>query len=148
MRQVIKLLVLPIALLSYFHIAAAVENENEVSFESYIANFNAFPSDFLDVKIAKAVNIKRGASRGVVTIAVRKHVEGAADKSVKAEVNGTATSTLGTINKLNFSQVRDGDVLYYLGTFTFAHYQSITFNVNILPEGELQPYKLTFTRQF
>jgi hypothetical protein len=147
MRQVIRLFILPLVLLGFWQLAVA-QNENEVSFGNYVANFNTFPSNFLDAKIAAAIHIKRSESSGVITIAVRQHVKGSPDKSVKADVNGTATTLIGQISNVKFKEVRDGGVLYYMGTFTITQNEKISFNVTILPEGELHPYQLSFTRQF
>lgn len=124
------------------------QNEYEVSFADYTVNYNTFPSTFLEPSVAKAAGIKRSENHGVITIAVRYRAETGGGKAVKAAVSGMATNLIGQLRKLSFTEVREGEALYYVGDFVFVSNESLTFNISLTPEGATQPHTFKFTRQF
>lgn len=124
------------------------QNEYEVSFADYTVNYNTFPSTFLEPAVAKAAGIKRSENHGVITIAVRHRAETVGRKAVKAAVSGMATNLIGQLRKLNFTEIREGEALYYIGDFVFVSNESLTFNISLTPEGATQPHEFKFTRQF
>jgi hypothetical protein len=126
---------------------AMAQNENEVSFANYTVHYNAFPSEFLEPKISKAVGLKRSASRGVITLAVKKR-DGNTSRSVKADIKGTATNLIGQIRRLDMIEVRDGDVVYYVGDFAIARDERLTFKLSVHPDGDTRREEFTFTHQF
>ncbi len=127
---------------------ALAQNEYEVSFGSYTVNYNTFPSTFLEPAISKAAGIKRSENHGVITIAVRHRSATSGEKAVKAVVSGMATNLIGQIRKLNLTEVREGEAIYYVGDFAVVKNESLTFNISLLPEGETQRHEFKFTRQF
>jgi len=126
---------------------ALAQDEYQLSFANYTVHYNTFPSEFLEPQVSKTVGIKRSASRGVLAIAVKKKV-GNSSRSVKADINGTATNLIGQIRKLDMIEVKDGDAVYYLGQFTIAHNEMLRFNVSVFPAGDTIRKQFTFTRQF
>ena len=128
--------------------ALLAQNEYEVSFANYTVHYNTFPSEFLEPQVSKAVGIKRSASRGVITIAVKQNISGNSGKSVEAAISGTASNLIGQIRKLNMTEVKDGEVVYYVGDFPVARNETLTFNVSVLPAGDAQRQEIKFTRKF
>lgn len=126
---------------------ALAQDEYQLSFANYTVHYNAFPSEFLEPQVSKTVGIKRSASRGVLAIAVKEKL-GNTSRSVKADINGTATNLIGQIRKLDMIEVKDGDVVYYLGQFTVAHDEMLRFNIGVLPAGDNVRKQFTFSHQF
>jgi hypothetical protein len=126
---------------------ALAQNDNEISFANYTVHYNAFPSEFLEPQISKAVGLRRSASRGVITLAVKKR-DGSVSKSVKADINGTATNLIGQIRRLRMIEVRDGDVVYYVGNFVMTRDERLTFRLSVRPEGDSRWKEFSFSHQF
>lgn len=147
MRRTIGVGALLAGLLLHIPFALA-QNEYEISFGDYMVNYNTFPSTFLEPEIAKAVGVKRADSRGAMTIAIRRKTEGIEVLSVKAAVTATATNLIGQIRKLEFKEVKEGNVLYYIGDFAIARNELLTFTITLVPEGEKQRHEFKFSRQF
>lgn len=147
MRRTITLGAVFVSLLLYIPFALA-QNEYEISFGNYIVNYNTFPSTVLEPDIAKAVGIKRSDSRGAMTISVRHKTEGIEIKPAKAAITATATNLIGQIRKLEFKEVKEGNAFYYIGDFSIARNEALTFTITLLPEGEAQRHEFKFTRQF
>ena len=127
---------------------ALAQNEYEVSFGNYTVNYNSFPSTVLDANVAKAVGVKRSDSRGVMTIAIRYKAEGQVAKPVKADITATATNLIGQLRKLDFKEVKEDGVFYYIGDFPVARNETLTFDVSLIPDGETQRHEFKFTRKF
>ena len=124
------------------------QNEYEVSFANYTVHYNTFPSEFLEPHISKAVGIKRSASHGVITIAVKQRVTNGTGKPVSADISGTASNLIGQIRKLKLKEVKDGEAVYYVGDFPVARNETLTFNLSVLPTGDTQRQDFKFIRRF
>jgi len=147
MRKAIGIFALLAGLLLSIPFALA-QNEYEVSFGNYTVNYNSFPSTVLDANIAKAIGIKRSDARGVMTIAIRYTAEGQPAKPVKADITATATNLIGQIRKLDFKEVKEDGVFYYIGDYAVARNETLTFDVKLIPDGETQRHEFKFTRKF
>lgn len=127
---------------------AVAQNEQEMAFGAYVVNYNTFPSTFLDRNIAKAARVKRSESHGVITLAVRKRIEGRSDKPVKSSVTATATNLIGQISKVKLSEIVEGGAIYYIGDFMITPDETISFTVNVQPEGDELKQEFKFARRF
>ncbi|HEY0720819.1 MAG TPA: DUF4426 domain-containing protein, partial [Gammaproteobacteria bacterium] len=112
---------------------ALAQNEYEISFGDYTVNYNTFPSTFLDPTIAKSVGINRSDNRGVITIVIRHGSAINGKKAVKATVSGMATNLIGQLRKLKFTEVREGEALYYIGDFALVKDENLTFDITVIP---------------
>jgi len=52
------------------------------------------------------------------------------------------------LNELNFRKVTEGKAIYYIATFNFIDKGQLTFNFYVVPEGEKQKTKMSFSQQF
>ncbi|WIO74149.1 DUF4426 domain-containing protein [Porticoccaceae bacterium LTM1] len=108
--------------------------------------YSAFNSSFIDPKIASENNIVRGADRGLINIAVVPN-----DKEsggITALVKGTVTNIIQQSQKLDFFEVREGDVVYYLASFKFDHEDSLTFKIEVKADPNKPSETLTFRKTF
>jgi hypothetical protein len=124
------------------------QNGYQVSFANYTVHYNTFPSEFLEPQVSKAVGIKRSASRGVITIAVKQKTSTNTNRSVEAAISGTASNLIGQIRRLKMTKVKDGEAVYYVGAFPVAKNETLTFDVSVQPEGYAQRQEFKFRRKF
>jgi len=97
-------------------------------------HYIAFNSTFLTPEIARANNILRSSKSAVVNISVLNRQSKDAQE---VEMTGTARNLLGTTKTLNFTQVNEGDAIYYLASVPFSHKEVLRFDINI-KQGRVQ----------
>ncbi len=125
------------------------QNKYEFAFGNYVVYYNTFPSTFLDKNIAKNAGLTRSESRGIITIVIRQLQKDGSDKPIKAaSVSGTATNLMSQVSNLKLKEIRDGDVIYYIGDFPIFKEDQLSFHISITPAGETQSQDFKFERQF
>ncbi len=108
--------------------------------------FSSFNSTFISPEIADSYSIVRGKDRGLVNIAVVP-----ADQEsggITALVSGTVSNILQQSQKLDFFEVREGDVVYYLASFKFDNEDSLTFKVTVAADPNKPGHSFTFQKTF
>lgn len=91
-------------------------------------HYIAFNSTFLTPQIARANNIVRSGKQAVINISVLNKRTQAAQS---VEMSGTARNLLGTTKELSFTQVKEGEAIYYLASVSFSHKEVLRFNIDI-----------------
>jgi len=147
MMERITRLLLILGAVFFISPVAMAQDEYQLSFANYTIYYNTFPSIVLEPKVTQALGIRRSAARGILTIAVKQRV-GNTSTPVRADINGTATNLIGQIRKLDMIEVKDGDVVYYLGQFTIVRNENLRFKINVLPAGTSVRKQFTFSHQF
>lgn len=94
---------------------------------------------FLTPEIAKANNIVRSKYNALVNISVLDSKDKTAQN---VSITGTARNLLGNSKKLSFKKVTEGDAIYYLAVFSFAHKEKLRFDINIQQGNETQTLQL------
>jgi len=117
--------------------------ENFAEFGDYVIHHNALPTDILLPEVARAYKIKRSKNRGMVNIVVQKK-----GKGVAAEVNGTGTNLNSQLKHLTFREIKDGEVTYYIADFRVTNKETISFKVNIKPQGSSKTHTVKFKKEF
>ena len=62
---------------------------------------------------------------------------------VQARVSGGATNLASQMKMLDFEEIREGEAIYYISTFSFDQKEHFTFDVDveIVPTGETSELK-------
>ena len=107
--------------------------------------FSAFNSSFVTPEVAASYNITRGHDWGLVNIAVVK--DGAQGGST-ALIKGHVANIIAQQQTLNFFEVREGKVVYYLAPFRFENEDSMTFKISIKPDPDKAAHNISFQRRF
>lgn len=110
-------------------------------------HFNALPSTELTPEVARQYGVTRSANRALVNISVRRGEPGA-DVAVPAQVTVAATNLAGQRQDVRMREVRDGDALYYLGEARVAGQDTLTFEIEVVVDGEPKPMGATFRQEF
>lgn len=126
--------------------ASPARAENSVRAGEFVLHYSAIPTTTLTPEIARQYQVTRSANRALVNIAVRRGVRGA-DAAAAAKVTVAATNLSGQRSDLRVREVREGDAIYYLAEARFAGRETLTFDVEAVPEGG-PPMKVSFRQEF
>lgn len=90
-------------------------------------HYIAFPSSFLEPKIAKEYGLTRSKYQAVINISVLDNSN--KDKAQRAYLSGFAKNLAGQTISLDFKKVEEGDAIYYLSQFKYHDNQPVKFTV-------------------
>ncbi|XQW83969.1 DUF4426 domain-containing protein [Thalassotalea piscium] len=108
-------------------------------------HYIAIGSTFLTPEIAKAYNIERSRFNGLINISVMDNT--VADKPAKTvTITGTAKNLVGQKKTLEFTEVKEGDAIYYLAQVNYRNDETIIFDLSITDGKETQT--LNFSQKF
>ncbi|WP_282131619.1 DUF4426 domain-containing protein [Pseudoalteromonas aliena] len=107
-------------------------------------HYIAFPSTFIQPKIAKAYGLERSDYKGIVNISILKN--DADNTAQTAKLTGTARNLLGNKQTLTFKEVKEGDSIYYLAQVDYTNEEILRFEIEIQQSSQFQ--KLQFQQKF
>jgi hypothetical protein len=111
-------------------------------FELYYSVVN---TTFLDPKIASTYGIARGEKRAIINLAVRENLaDGSTSRAMKLQGR---TWDLIQSQTLEFTEVREGDAIYYIAKFQFINEEWRFFEIDFRPTGGDQTYTFKFKHQ-
>lgn len=143
MKNIINKL-LTVALLTLAVITTA-NAENMKKMDNINVHYIALGSTFLTPEIAKAYGIERSRYKGLVNISVLDNTQkGNPAKTVI--INGKARNDVGQIKSLEFTEVVEGEAVYYLAQVSYSNEETIYFDINITDKG--QQHNLKFSQKF
>jgi hypothetical protein len=118
-------------------------------FGDYTVHYNAMRSSMISPEIAKAYDIRRSDSRGLINISVLKNTAGDTSTAVKANITTTGRNLTGQTRTVEMREVSEGDgAIYYLGELSVRNMETFDFTVTVLPEGQEKPFDVKFRQQF
>jgi len=117
--------------------------DNMTKFGDYVIHHTALPTNILLPEVARAYKIKRSKNRGMVNI-VAQHK----GKGISANVTGTGSNLNAQLKHLQFKEIKDGDVTYYISNFRVTNKEMINFNINVQPTGSDKSYTVKFKKEF
>ncbi|MFN2308234.1 MAG: DUF4426 domain-containing protein [Gammaproteobacteria bacterium] len=147
MRHTHKLLQV-LCLSCLFLFAVGTRAESAQDFGDYVVHFNALTTDLLPPKVAAEYKIKRSGNHALLNLVVLRKVLGAPGQPVAASVSGTAAPLTGVLRELDLREIREPNAIYYIADFPVANEESLTFRLEVRPEGEKEAYKVQFRQQF
>lgn len=143
MKNIINKLILT-ALLA-FSCASYTNAENMKKMDDINVHYMAINSTFLTPEIAKAYGLERSRFKGLVNISVLDNSQkGNPAKTVI--MTGKARNDVGQIKSLEFTEVKEGNAVYYLAQVSYANEETIYFDINISDKGK--QHNLKFSQKF
>lgn len=141
-----RLFMIVVAVLGMFSVSA--QAENSIDFGDYVVHYNAFTADTLSPQIAKAYDITRSKSRGVVNIAILKKVLGTQGQPVTATLRPGAVNLTGQLKSFEMREVREDGAIYYIGEFRVTNQETLDFKIGVMPKGHDRELTVRFRQQF
>jgi hypothetical protein len=138
----ISLAVATAVLLALF--PARGRSEQVQQFDQFQVHYNALSSDMLPAEVARQYQFTRSSKQGLVNIAVQK-LDGT---PVSARITGTAATLAGQRSTLALREIRETDAIYYLGEFPVRGRDTVSFHLDITPDGSTRSYTLKFSKNY
>lgn len=126
----------------------AVAADTSTSADGYVIHHNAFSADTLSPAIAQRYGIQRSKARGVLNVSVIKAKAGTTGTPVAAHVEVQAASLTGQKQRVPMREVREQDAVYYLGEFPVKDQETLSFMIEVTPEGAAKAIKGETSQQF
>lgn len=138
-----------VALLVLFSLPApALSQESHVIEVGDIAiHYNAIPTTMLTPEVARQYGITRSSGRSLLNVSVLRKQEGM-PAATPATVTAAATNLNGQRQDLRVREVREGEAIYYLAEARFQDAETLTFDLEITPEGSSEAIRTRFQQQF
>ncbi|OOE38955.1 DUF4426 domain-containing protein [Salinivibrio kushneri] len=97
-------------------------------------HYNTLSTTFLTPEIAQQYDITRSGYRGLVNIAVLDTMQ-LGKPAIAAEVTGQVKNLVGNSRDLDFTEIREGDAIYYIATFAADDEETYRFHIDLNAEG-------------
>ena len=137
MKHIITALLLGLAI----SFSAVAEQKKQLG--NWDVHYIAFPAPLLTPEIALQYQLQRSKYNAVVNISV---LDKNNQQAQKVALSGNAKDLQGRQRKLEFTEVVEGDAVYYLAQLPFYHEQRFSFTITVASGNESQ--LLTFDQTF
>ena len=143
MKNIITPLLLSLLLTFFYSQNADAENMKKLG--NMNVHYMAIGSTFFTPEIAKAYGITRSRFNGLINISVLDNSKkNTPAKSVS--ITGKAKNNLGQSKLVEFSEVKEGDAIYYLAQVNYRNEETLHFDIMINDGKETQ--QLKFSQKF
>lgn len=122
--------------------------ENSTRVPGYVIHHNAFTTDTLAPEVARSYGLQRSKSRGMLNVSVIKEVPGTTGLPVSAKVQVSASNLTGQTREIPMREIHDGNSYYYIGDFRVADQETLSFTLEVTPQGEAKPFPAQLSQQF
>ena len=119
-----------LALSFLLHSSAYAEQKKD--FDNLSVHYIALPTQFLTPQVAHQYAIKRSKYSGLINISVLDNTQ--QNKAQHATLSGTGRNLMGQESQLNFTEVQEGEAIYYLATYPFLNEEIVNFKIKIKTE--------------
>ncbi|OIN08826.1 DUF4426 domain-containing protein [Oceanisphaera psychrotolerans] len=99
----------------------------EIKVGDWTVHYSALPSTFLTPEVARTYQIERSRYNGILNIAVQDQ-DGT---PLQVNLNGEGKTLIGTVRKLEFQTVREGDAIYYIAEYPYRNEDNVLFTIDI-----------------
>lgn len=118
------------------------------TFGDYVVHYAAQMTTMVPADVARSLGIIRGSDRAMLNVTVLQLGDGPQPEPVTARIEVEAANLTGQLKAIPVRELHDGDSVYYIGEFTVAHEEILTFEVRVRPEGADGAHEFSFQQQF
>mgnify|MGYP001819457355 CR=1 FL=1 len=135
--------------LSCVLVARAQQSER---FGPYELHYSVVNTTFLQPVVAATYGITRGSKRAILNLAVREHPP-ALEEGLAGMTRPRAMQLVGRTwdliqsQPLTFTEVREGEAIYYIAEFKFINREWRFFEIDFQPDGAGETYTFKFKHQ-
>ena len=115
------------------------------TFGPFELHYSVVNTTFLAPAVAATYGITRGEKRAILNLAVRENL--ASGSEPRAMVLQGRTWDLIQNQTLEFSEIREGEAIYYIAEFTFINEEWRFFEIDFRPTGAQQTYTFKLKHQ-
>ncbi|MGP9802338.1 DUF4426 domain-containing protein [Rheinheimera sp. NSM] len=132
-----------LALLLGLTVSFSTAAEQKKQLGDWDVHYIAFPAPLLTAEVAQQYQLQRSKYNGIINISV---LDKTSQKAQQVAISGVAKDLQGRQRKLEFSQVTEGDAIYYLAQLPFRHEQRFSFTISIISGNRSE--QLSFDQTF
>ncbi len=140
----LKLLLTLFALLT---LATPVRAQQSEMFGPYELHYSVVNTTFLAPEVASTYGIVRATDRAILNLAVREHLADGSTVGRSLQLQGRTWDLIQKGHDLEFTEVREGEAIYYLADFKFINEDWRFFEVLFRPEGADTTYTFELKQQ-
>lgn len=112
--------------------------EQKKQLGNWDVHYIAFPSPILTPEVAQQYKLQRSKYNGIINISV---LDKNTQQAQKVAISGSAKDLQGRQRTLAFTEVVEGDAVYYLAQIPFHHEQRYSFTMTISHGNDSQQLK-------
>ena len=116
------------------------------TFGPYELHYNVVNTTFLSPQIAETYGITRGEKRAFLNLAVRENTVTGSSEARAMALQGKTWDLIQN-QALNFTEIREGEAVYYIAEFSFINEEWRFFEIDFRPVGSDQTYTYKFKHQ-
>lgn len=116
-------------------------------FGNWTVHVNALVTDQLSAEIANQYGITRSSNRAMLNVSAVRNNPTNGQIGMVADVAVSAANLSGQIRGITMREIAEGDAVYYIGETAITNAETLTFTIDITPEGE-SPQTLRYMQQF
>lgn len=128
---------------------AYAANVHDMEIGNYIIHINALTTDQLPTEVARGYKISRSKNRAMVNISVReKQADG--EMPITASIKVIAKNLSSQLKNVTLREIKESDpvAVYYIGELPVSNEETITFELDVTPEGATETLLLSYSQQF
>ncbi|MCP3868954.1 MAG: DUF4426 domain-containing protein [Gammaproteobacteria bacterium] len=122
--------------------------ENSTRAPGYTVHHNAIPTAMLTPAIASSYSIIRSKYRGLLNVSIIRTLEGTTGQPVKGQVKVVATNLLDQSRTIAMREIKEEEAIYYIGEFPIINRETLTFRMEVIPEGTDNTIRAALSQQF
>ncbi|HZJ95805.1 MAG TPA: DUF4426 domain-containing protein [Thiopseudomonas sp.] len=130
-----------LALCLSFMLAFAVQAERKQSYGELDVHYSIFNSTFLQPEAAVAAGLNRSKNQAVLNVSMVKNGQGQ-----KGAVSGSFKNLLGQTQTLTFTEVDEGNAVYYLTQFAISGQELLRFDLQVT-DSDGKTHQLKFNQE-
>jgi hypothetical protein len=116
-------------------------------FGPYELHYSVVNTTFLAPEVASTYGIVRATDRAILNLAVREHLADGSTVGRAMQLQGRTWDLIQKGHPLEFTEVREGQAIYYLADFKFINEDWRFFEVLFRPEGADTTYTFELKQQ-
>lgn len=125
--------------------AGSAHAAGDKDFGEYRVHWNVFPSTFLTPEIAKANQLHRSKSIGIVNVSIMKENKDGTLSPISGQLEGKQTNNIQQVKFMAFRRIQEGKSVYFIAEYQYSPGELITFHITARPIGHSQDLPIRFT---
>lgn len=120
---------------------AETSSQGSQQFGNYEIHYSILPSSFIQPEVAAAAGVKRSKYESLINISVTRHGEYG---GLPTQLSGTVTNLMQQQKVLQFNEINEQSVVYYLAPVRVASEEVVHFEV-VAQLADSEPFTLKFS---
>ena len=114
----------------------------------YEVHYSVFPSTSISPEVAAAYKLNRSKYRGLVNITPQIKNSDGITQGLKVKVSGQARNLLANQQNLEFKEIIECSVIYYLAEFSYSNEEQFNFKMEVIPDNSNETMNINFDKKF